>query len=301
MLLGCGTEVDVGHNTSYDPSKTNDSDLEGEDPEDEGAVIPNDAVDGKPLFAGLNYTVVRDQSIDPETTLTCFGVSPDVPDYVENFCQNASPLLKTRFAKSFDYLCKKRQLINLFRPSCAWQGEDSIKKSFRIVERTDLADTSQQHFDFFAAFSVIVDSSQAEMIRILYDRFENPIEFRKKFVDIENSSITQTTVDRSNGLIDFFATLASSSATATFRGHIDLVKFHDDLSVVFDYDVGDLLLIQKHNYLMFYVPLGNSKTLIFATDEKNISDSGNHTIAYNTVLNVAKQRMTLEHTNAQRD
>src|SRR4051812_48854470 len=123
LFSNCGQKVDVGNNVNYDPSSPSTpgvDDLENGGKDNSKEETIDTPVD---LFAGLNYTTSPAEGIDPNVRLTCFGPSPVVPNYVQEFCDKADDKFKTRFATSYKKLCEDRTLVNLFRPSCSWTGE----------------------------------------------------------------------------------------------------------------------------------------------------------------------------------
>lgn len=293
MIASCGTRVDVGRNEEKGNPVPPEL-QEKKQPEDEITVTEDE-------FGPADNSGSQNSSNGSPIKLTCFGESPSTPAYLEDFCKNADAEQRKVFATTFDLICEKKKLINLFRNACSYDGEGEQSKYFRILKNTDVKDQEAKEFYFLAGFSVTADSTIEDKFNLIYFGYSDQKAFVERYVEIENAHYYDAVVNKSKGEILYSAELASSAAVASFRGKIKLQRFSDDLAVVYNYSIGDTVVIKEHAYIIFIVKLPDNKTRVVAVDEKLVDDSGNHTIAFQTVLKVAKQRMNMEYENAKLD
>lgn len=287
LIFSCGTKVTTGANGTIDPADNVD---DGNSDDATGISVEKN-----------DFGVIGDvfpTGVEPERA-TCFGQSPVMPQYLKEFCESSTAQEHRADFKTFtEKICDDATYINLFRDACTWTGDDKPERFFRVIEHTDLKDSSTQQFYFLAGFSTTVNGPVNRLIDQWYLRFQDSEAFKRNYSSIENSTVLSADINKDEGIINYKAQLVSSSATASYTGRSNIAPISEHLTVVYDQALKDMVLVKEHRYMMFYVPIDADHTRIVGLDEKLIQDSGNHPVAYTNVLTVAKRRMTMEFENA---
>ncbi len=294
-LPACGTEVDVGRNHELGRPQLQDgvtSDATGETPDTpipggDGPAVDDDGTPFDPSSPGSPAA--------PGAALTCYGPAPSLPPEVATMCDTVSDELKTEFAAALGLICQEHRLLNLVADACAYDGGD-VKNHRRILTATPLEDSASDRYDFFAAYSVKTPVSPMQMAGLIEAEMQDP-NFSANHRTIRNSRLYDV-VPLGPSFYEYSAELANSAATVRFRARLQVMPVSDKLTVVFDYDVGDRLLLIRHKFMRLLFADGFGGTRIVGIDEKAVEDGGNHLIAYRNLMDVLEQRMEKDYVNA---
>jgi hypothetical protein len=277
MLLGlccaCGTQVEVGRNSQ-----------------------PN-------LFAGAEDSFASDgngQTFSADgLALSCYGeASQDqVPSSVLEFCSELSPEVSSEFALAYKYLCETREVANMTRAQCAWNGEGEASSFLKVISYTDLDDTANKEFSYLSAGSVLIPRAAQEYLTAFYRGYDDP-EFKSKLKALDGFVLSDVSVDRQAGTVDYTVEAKTSAAVAKFTGHIDVLKSESGIIAMFDRAVKNKVLVVENRYLLLIVPIDQDYSVVLAIDDKVVNDMGNHRIAFNTSVDLNKARMELTHAAA---
>lgn len=300
--FGCGTAVDTGENLEKgQPQDLDASAVDGEDPAIDPGVLggggagPTYAPDGTPIYPESG----GDGGGTGGATLTCFGPAPGLSQDLLTFCDGLEPELKTRFAAPLALICNERRLVNLTLKPCSWSGAGSSDKFRRVLQRTDLDDQTTTDFASLMAYGVTTESDLDAQVALTFREMNDPA-YEATFVKIRNSRIYDVAPIGPEAY-EYSAELASSAATVSFRSRMEARRISGNLVAVFDYSIGDTVIIKEHRFLRLLFRAEPGTTRIIAVDEKLIGDGGTHTVAYQNVTDVLKQRMERDHENSRRD
>lgn len=323
-LAGCGTHVDAGDNLENQTGRAEgdgdngappgsddarkreghgspDGGANGSPDQQAGDDGPSDGAEGPTGPGGTGGETGGEGGTGgttPGAKLTCFGAAPELKGGVQAFCDGLSDDLKATFAKSYDWVCNQRRLVNLFLRPCSWNGANGSEKFRRVLEKTDLADGTTNDFRFFAAYGMTSQSTPEEHLALIFREMTDP-DYARRFVTIRNSRIYDVAT-RPDGGFDYSVAFASSAATVGFRAALRSETF-GSLTAVFDYATGGHVLVKEHRFLRLMLAGAAGTTRILAIDEKLISDGGQHQVAYQNLTDVLKQRMERDYENSRRD
>ena len=322
-LAGCGTHVDAGDNLEAQTPAVDNGDGDGGEPgsgdvkkrqnggdgampKEQGGNAPGEGEgdsnatddDGESDGNGTNDGG-GEGSGSSGAKLTCYGPAPELKGGVQAFCDGLGDDLKATFAKSYDWICNQRRLVNLFLRPCSWTGENGSEKYRRVLEKTDLQDMDLQDFHFLGAYGMTSQSTPEDHLSLIY-REMTDLSYDDRFVSIRNSRLYDI-APRPDGGFEYSVEFASSAATVGFRAALHAQTF-GNLVAVFDYAIGGQTLVKKHHFLRLLLPGADAGTTrVIAVDEKVISDGGQHPVAYQNLTDVLKQRMERDYENSRRD
>ena len=95
--------------------------------------------------------------------------------------------------------------------------------------------------------------------------------------------------------------MPTPSSKAYWRARLETRRISDNLVAVFDYSIGDTVILKEHRFLRLMFRAEPGTTRVVAVDEKLIADGGTHSVAYQNVTDVLKQRMERDYENSRRD
>ncbi len=323
-LASCGTHVDAGDNLEAQTPAADDNGGDGESdggspgsgdarkrggggttPSETDGDVPGEgdgdsgAGEGDGDEKGTGDDSGGDGGGSTGAKLTCYGPAPELKGGVQAFCDGLGEDLKATFAKSYDWICNQRRLVNLFLRPCSWTGENGSEKYRRVLEKTDLQDMNSQDFHFLGAYGMTSQSTPEDHLSLIYREMTDP-SYDDRFVSIRNSRLYDI-VPRADGGFEYSVEFASSAATVGFRAALHAQTF-GNLVAVFDYAIGGQVLVKEHRFLRLMLPGADAGTTrVVAVDEKLISDGGQHQVAYQNLTEVLKQRMERDYENSRRD
>lgn len=313
--VSCGTKIDTGSNEEQariqnQKQKDKVKALGGQGDDEELEIEVGDWGYGSEDATGSSGGSGSDlppPSSSSGYKMTCFGsLAPDqqLPPAFKKICEETPEDIQNDLSMAFNYICNEKR-VNWLYPPCGWNGEgdaDDRAKFMRIVDMTDLEDSSAQDFDFFAVSSATSFSTPAEHYELVKRELQDPT-FKDQFVTMDGviaSNAVQIDETTMQAHLKIQSSAATSEMTVEGKSFIDLDPDGKVIMIV-ERSIGDEVVILKHAVMRIYVEMPDGRSRIFVADQKKIDAAGQLSLAFQTIWESFDFRVRAEVENSKLD